>query len=183
MSFFSDTRLKIAFYILNKKVKKIKRNRNVYNLNNAKNIGVIYNATHQENYEIAKKFILDITNQNNNVISLGFVDSKEVLNFYKKNEHTQFFSRKNLNWYGKPNNPFIEKFISQEFDILIDLSVINDYPIQYITALSLAKFKVGKFKNKNSYYDFMIDINDKQDIKLLTEQINHYLKIINKPKN
>jgi len=175
MSFFSDTQLKIAFYILNKKLKRLNRKRGIFNLENAKKIGVIYNATHQKNYEIAKKFISNIKKLNNDVISLGFVDSKEVLDFYDKTIKNQFFSRKNLNWYRKPNNPFIDEFISQNFDILIDLSVINDFPIQYIIALSQAKFKVGKFKDKNSYYDFMIDLNNKQDPELLIDQINHYL--------
>jgi len=181
MSFFSDTRLKIAFYILNKKLKRLKRKRGVFNFNTAKKIGIIYNATHQQNYEIANEFISKIKTLNNDIISLGFVDSKEVLNFYSKTIKNQFFSRKNLNWYGKPNNPFIEEFISTEFDILIDLSIINDYPIQYITALSKAKFKVGKFKDKNAYYDFMIDIKD-NDIDLLINQIYHYLNIINNNK-
>lgn len=183
MSFLNNTKLKIAFYILNKKLKHASRERGVYNLNNAKTIGIVYNATHQENYEIAKEFILKIKTQNNNVSSLGFVDSKEVLDFYRKDEKNHFFSRKNINWYGKPNNPYIKKFIETKFDILINISIINEFPIQYIIALSNAKFKVGKFIEKNAYFDFMIDIKEKNDIKLLTEQIYHFLNIINNSNN
>ena len=175
---FQNTREQIGRWILKKRIKNKYRNSQFLNYSNANNIGIIFNATHQNTYEVARKYIRALNEMNISVKALGFVDSKEVLEFYQKSIYFEFFSRKNLNWYHKPNNPNTKAFIETKFDILIDLSIVEDFPIQYIVALSEARFKVGSVKGTENYYDFMIRLDEKQDLEYFVEQIDHYLKMI-----
>ena len=180
MSFISDIKLKIGLKILRSKSKKLKRERGVFNFDNAKTVGIVFNATKQDSFDIAYEFVQFLEHKTIKVETLGFVDSKEVRDFYRETVNTKYFSKKNLNWFGKPKNENVEKFINKSFDILIDLSLIDEYPILYISALSKAKFKVGRLSGKVEYLDFMIDISKKPEYKYLIEQIKHYLLSLNK---
>jgi len=168
----------VGWWILNKSIKKVKRDASFQNYTTAKNIGIIFNATHQDTYETARKYIKTISDKGLKIKALGFVDSKEVLDFYQKSTYFDYFSRKNLNWYSKPNNPNTEEFINTKFDILIDLSIIEDFPIQYIVALSKAKFKVGCVKENENFYDFMLQLNEKKQLSFFIEQLDYYFNMI-----
>lgn len=170
----------IGNFVLNYKLKRFTRNRGVYNLDTAKTIGVIFNGTNQQTYEIARSFIKYLMAGEIKVEALGFVNSKEVLDFYSYQTGVSFFSKKNLNWYNKPKNPVIDEFIAKDFDILLDLTIETDFPIKYIVSLSKAKFKVGRLIEGADYLDFMIDISKNKKHIYLVEQINHYLSLINK---
>jgi len=180
-NFISNIKLKFAWWVLEKAHKKAKRDASFQNFSTAKNIGIIFNASQQETYEIAKKYIQTLSKKEGvKLKALGFVDSKEVLDFYQKTNNFEYFSRKNLNWYGKPNNPNTQSFIETKFDMLIDLSLIDDFPIQYIVGLSKASFKVGCVKSNKEFYDFMIDLGEKTNLKFFIEQLEHYLGMIKK---
>ena len=180
-TFISNIKLKFAYWLLDKAYKKQKRDASFQNYLTAKNIGVIFNASQQETYETAKKYIQNLSKKEGvKVSALGFVDSKEVLDFYQKSIYFNYFSRKNLNWYGKPNNPNTQTFLKTKFDMLIDLSLVEDYPIQYIVAQSKSRFKVGCVKTNKEFYDFMIDLGDKSNLKFFIEQLDLYLGMINK---
>lgn len=177
-SVIKNIKIKFGRFILEKRIVKLQRNANFKNLEQSKNIGVIFNATHQDTYELARKYIDNLQKKGLSVKALGFVDSKQVLDFYQKSLHFDFFSRKNLNWYGKPNNPNTDEFIDTKFDILIDLSIVEDFPIQYVVGLSKADFKVGCVKDSKNFYDFMIELGDKKVLKYFIEQLNHYFEMI-----
>lgn len=168
---------KIGSIVLKNKTKS-NRKRGVYNFETAKKVGLILNANNQATYETAREFMKYIQKFGANAASIGFVDSQEVLNFYSRQIGMDYFSKKNLNWYGKPKNPKVLDFIQMDFDILIDLSLKDYFPIQYIVAASNAKFKIGRFKKDKSYYDLMIDISENNSLDFYIEQIKHYLSIL-----
>ncbi|OFY74060.1 MAG: hypothetical protein A2265_02720 [Bacteroidetes bacterium RIFOXYA12_FULL_33_9] len=170
----------IGNFFLKYKLKQLTRKRGCYNLDSAKTIGVVFNATNQQNYEIARSFIKYLMAGDIKVEGLGFVNSTEVLDFYSYQTGVSFFSKKNLNWYKKPKHQTVEDFIAKEFDILLDITVEDDFPTKYIVSLSKAKFKVGRLTEKADYMDFMIDISKNNKSIYLIEQINHYLSLINK---
>ncbi len=177
LSFIENTKVKFGRYILGKRAAKLQRNAGFKNLEQSKTVGVIFNATQQDVSETARKYIQTLQKQGLKVKALGFVDSKQLLDFYKKTDTFDFFSRKNLNWYGKPNNPNTDAFINLRFDILIDLSIVEDFPIQYIVGLSKADFKVGCVKDSKNYYDFMIELGEKKQLPFFIDQLNHYFEM------
>jgi hypothetical protein len=128
------------------------------NINNAKSIGILFNATHQVSFEIVKDLVKDLTTKKNEIEVLGYVDSKQLIDHYLYRKGFEFFTRSQLNWYYKPTQPNVDAFINKPFDILIDLSLDDPFPIKYIIACSTAKFKAGRFTPIHEYLDFMIDI-------------------------
>lgn len=168
---------KIGYFLLNRKIKRQKRSKTASNLEVAHSIGIIFNATNQNSYEQANAFAQSIIQRNIQVLCMGFVDNKQQLSFFTDKKGVKFFSRKNLNWLGKPKNPSVDYFIDKPFDILIDLSLKDSFPIQYIVGLSKAKMKVGRFIEKNSYYDLMIDIRKEPKLESFIKQVGVYLSM------
>jgi len=170
---------KIGNYILNRKLNRLKRKREICNLDLAKSVGIIFNATNQKSYERASRFANFLMTKDIHILALGYVENKEMLKFYADKRGFKFFSRKNINWWGKPKNPSIDYFIEREFDILIDLSLESFFPIEYIVALSLAKLKVGRHLTEPNYFDIMIDISKERTLDNLINQVELYLSIMN----
>ncbi|MBN2668988.1 MAG: hypothetical protein JXR60_07150 [Bacteroidales bacterium] len=168
----------IGWIILKGRLKKFQRQVRFHNFSSAKSVGVIFNATHQSNYENAKSFIELLKKDGLKAEALGFVDSKQVLDFYTHTNELDFFSKKNLNWFGKPNNPNTQAFIEKPFNILIDLTLDEDFPVQYIVALSNAEFKVGAQKTINNFYDFRIDLGENPQFEVLSKELIRYINMI-----
>ena len=178
--FNNKLKLKIASFVLNRKSKKSARKKQISNLNNATNIGIISNNQDEKSNDIIKEFVDFLSQKNIQVYVIEFINKKIKNDNYLKKKGFNFFSLKDINWYYKPKSVIVDEFINNDFDILIDLSLNNNcFPIQYINAMSKAKFKVGKFYEAPNYYDFMINIDANNNLKFFIEQIKHYLTIIN----
>jgi len=81
-----------------------------------------------------------------------------------------------LKWNGVPDSYRIKTFLENEFDIMIDFSQEEYFPLKYMLWASKAKIKVGKYDLKTAnQYHFMIDTWQKPDIFNFTEQIGTYL--------
>ena len=172
MKCIENTKAYLGRRTINSYLRKNKRQVNVCNINNAKTIGILFNATHQISFDIVKEMVKNIANKKNKIEVLGYVDSKNLIDHYLYRKGFDFFTHKQLNWYYKPVDETVHSFIEKKFDILINLSLDEPYPIQYIVALSKAKFKVGKYSLGNEYLDFMIDIEkEKEAMKNLRKEI------------
>ncbi len=180
MSINKRIRLAFAKYRFQKEIKGFQRNRKVIGIHDAKKIGVLYNATEMEDFEIVKTYVRKLLADKKEVVSLGYVDKKELPATQFAKLGLDFFSRKNLNWYMVPNSPLVENFINEEFDILINLNIGLCFPLQYISAISKAKFRVGQYDMKNTgFYDFMIHTPKNETLKHFIEQTDYYLNKIN----
>jgi len=178
---FSKIQLVVGNFVLKNKLKKLRRIKKVHNLKTAKRIGIVFNATRQDDYRQVLGFVKDIQDRGIEVKVLGFVNDKDVPDEYLFKKNFSYFLKKSINWYRKPVNPEVEKFLKEKFDILIDFSLDNDFIFNYIIALSPSRFKVGKFKEPNNQFDFMIKINKDKDLQYFIEQARHYLEVINRP--
>jgi hypothetical protein len=142
------------------------------NIETAQHIGIIYNATEFVSFEIIRNLVKDLTKESRKITVLGYVDSKKLIDHYLYRKGFDFFSRNELNWFSKPISSVVDHFMTEPFDILINLSLEDHYPIRYITALSPATFKAGKYSPDEKYLDFMIDIEkEKQTMKTLHKEI------------
>lgn len=128
------------------------------NIHTAKTIGILFDATQQISFEIVKELVKDLGKNKTKVEVLGFVDSKHLIDHYLYRKGFNFFTQKELNWYYKPVGENVQSFIKKPFDILLDLSLENPFPVNYILACSQAKFKAGRYCQDQVFLDFMIDI-------------------------
>ena len=181
VNIYSKIQFFVGNFVLKKKLKHLKRLKKVHNLKTAKRIGIVFNATKQDDYRQVLDFVKDIQGRGIEVKVLGFVDDKDVPNEYLLKKNFSYFLKKSLSWYRKPVNPEVERFLREKFDIVIDFSLENDYLFNYVIALSPSRFKVGKLKSINDYHDLMISINKDKELKYFIEQAKHYLEVINRP--
>ncbi len=146
-----------------------------------KTVGILFDATSAEDYEIVKRYVLYLREHRKRVKVIGFFNTKNLPPMtYSKLEY-DFFSTKDINWLGKPSSTVIKNFIDEDFDLLIDLNVHDHFPLKYISALSKAHFKVGKYsENETERYDMMIDADNTKTVKYFLRQIDIYITMLNR---
>lgn len=184
VAFVNRIRLAVGSYFLKKEMRIRKRDVQSLGLDRARNIGIVFNAKDERTFKLIRDFSDELRGGGlRTVKSLGFVPKKEVIGFLQSSQDFDFFSREDFNWYYKPQGRKVVGFISEPFDILIDLRIKRFVPLLFIVGLSRAQFKVGRFGHgSKEFYDLMIDIEDGSELSFFVEQIKHYLSMINESK-
>jgi len=161
MKWIEEIRAKIGSFMLNRKTAELKRFTAFCKLSDAKRIGILYDATLPSSYSIIKDFADELMPGREKIVVLGYVNDKRVNDNYLYRQGFDFFTKADLNWFYKPVTEITDYFINEPFDILFNLCLKDYYPVKYITALSAAKFKTGRFSPSDKNLDLMIDINRK----------------------
>ncbi len=183
MEFFENIKRKVGFYLLGKEDLP-KRTPKVANLETAKTIGILYDATTVENYNAVKDFVKILKDQKKQVKTLGYVGLDIPKDFQQAKLDFDFFLKKDLNWYNMPGHHLVDNFCNDQFDILIDFTLTPLLPQLFVLTWSKAKCKVGRQDEQFAYlFDIMIDINKKPELKYLIQQVRHYLTLINQTHN
>lgn len=151
------------------------------NLDQARRIGILYSLNDVPDYDKVSEFVSELQHKQKDVKALGFVRNKNLITRFLPKLSFDFFSVKDISWFYRPIHTKLKDFIEKEFDLLIDLSVHENFPLKYIAGLSHSYCKVGRFSEENSnYYDIMIDIKPSATLEDFLDQVRHYLTIINK---
>lgn len=152
------------------------------NIAEARKVGIVYVAedeaahTHVRNYVKRIKEEIGI----GHIMALGFTDEKELPSHLHPRLNFEALCRKDLNWYRIPQGNTVNNFMAEEYDILIDLSLTDRLPLQYVLARSRARFKVGRLSEGNGHiHDMMIDMAGGQSLPQLIQQLHHYLLMVN----
>ena len=173
MQFIEDIKKKVGKWVFKRELKINKRRKEVCNLESAKSIGILYDASSEEQINLVRPFVSFFFDLKKDVKALGFVNAKELSYCHVPKLQYDFFYKKDLNWYYKPQNYIIDNFIKKEHDILINLTDSSVIPIKYLVASSLAHFKI-------EIYDLMISLTDDRSQQKLMNEIKHYINLINK---
>ncbi|HEY4800242.1 MAG TPA: hypothetical protein VII99_14270 [Bacteroidia bacterium] len=181
MNLIDNIKNSIGNYFLSQEVKSLRRDKAFLNLEEARSIGIVFDATANEDFELVKKYIGYLRDMKKRVKAIGFFNMKVSPPMaYSKLEY-DFFNQKDLNWHNVPNNVYVKNFIDDDYDILIDLNLKDLLALKYISALSKSKFKVGMRSGSNhSIFDLMIDADASKGMKYFLRNIDAYLFIINK---
>jgi hypothetical protein len=151
------------------------------NLSDAKTIGIVYDASEEDKYSVVSDFVRYFQNNQKTVKALGFVNYNRLPHYCFPKLSYDYFTKRDLNWYFKPSTSRVKDFMNEEFDIVIDLCMHDCFPLNYVSGLSKAKFKVGRYGEKNSaIYDFMLNMNTTITLNDYMKEVIHYLSIINK---
>lgn len=183
MNFTRNIKLKVGNYLLSKKLKNFNRERHMHTLKTANTVGIIITPTDQESFEQIKRFLNYLTSKNIKVFILGYVNDKNIPNNFLFWKGMSFFSRKELKWTDIPESASVTDFIDQPFDMLIDLSITEYFPVKYVSTLSKASFKIGRFgRNGEECYDLMFEIHEDASLEEYIESLTHYLNLLSNPK-
>ena len=173
---------KIRLFFLNRSIRKelryVQRKKQLFNLEQAKTLGVVYNAGTENDFERAGSLIRHLQSKNKIVKSIGFVPFKELPHYTTTKLNFDYITLKDLNWYWKPKPAFVEDFKKAEFDVLIDLNLTGNQSLRYIVELSRAKFKIGLYRDDSKdVYDFMLEGIEPGKVSLFIKEVLHYLEI------
>jgi hypothetical protein len=172
-------RNKLAGYMLGKEIRRVNRVPGVVTFEKAKTIGIIYDATSDQDFELMKNYVRDIRATGKDVVSLGYMNQKELPNMRFMKLGLDLFTRKSLDWKMKPHNQVVSSFLQRDFDMLICFNLEHSVPLSYVAAQSKAIFKIGKYDSRFSgLFDFMIKPQSTPTLKQMMEQVNHYLTLI-----
>jgi hypothetical protein len=155
------------------------RIRQGFNFHSAERIGLIYTDIDERHYNKVRSFARFLKEEFNvkSVRALGFIDenSKRLPVWQAQKLEFEYFTKDDLNWHFKPVQN-VELFISDDFDILIDLSGGQIIPLNFILKLSKAKMKIGwKGSRVDRYCDFILNMGDQQEMDPFVEQLKRYL--------
>ena len=171
-------------YFLSKEMRIRNREVQGMGLDSARSIGIIFNAKDERTFKQIREFADQLRGGGlRSVKALGFVPKAEVASFLQSSQDFDFFSREDFNWYYKPQGRKVAGFISESFDILIDLRLSKFTSLLFIVALSRAQFKVGRYRDHfKEFYDLMIDVEDNDNLSYFISQIQHYLEMLGNTK-
>ncbi len=79
------------------------------------------------------------------VKALGYASNKLVTNHFLPVLSFDFFNPGQINWFHIPKAPCVQDFIETDFDICINISSENVFPLKYIAGMSKARLKVGAY--------------------------------------
>ena len=177
IQWLDDVRLKAYHYYLEKKLDTASVSRKSISFEKARNIGILLDATNRENQVFADKYRDQLRKMGKKVNVLAYFNDSLTHN----NILFDYFNNKNLNWYYQPKSKKVEDFMNTTFDVLISLHLDESPPLEFISAMSKAHMRVGQYREEREFcYDLMIDINDNPDLDKFVNQVDLYLKIINR---
>jgi hypothetical protein len=161
-------------------LKQQSRQKAFLNFDEVKTIGIVFEATEQEQFEIIKKYVIALKQKGKRVHGIGFYDNKIIPdNVYYSKTDFDLFNSKEINSLGEPVNPYIKTFISEVRDVLIDINFNQKFVLRHIVAQSYAKCKIGlNFPENNSVHDILISIDKELGIEKYLEQVEKYLNMI-----
>lgn len=180
MEMFRAIRLNIGRSILKKKVIKQHRIKKFNNLRNSHKIGVIWDGLRLKEFQGLTAFYQEMQKINIQLDIVCYHPGKILPDDYTALRYMTCIKRSDLNTIYFPQADDIIEFLNTPYEILIDINYSGHFPLEYISALSKAEFKVGLEKSTyKQYLDMTIDIPEKEDLKYYLEQVKHYLEMIN----
>ncbi len=162
--------------------KKQKRVVNIITLADAKSIGILWNPLDPEGSETYESVRQIVSGRGIQSFGIAYIQSKKEKEMLATISHSWLLSNSDVNICGKPKSEDGIRFIQQEFDILIDLSLQKCIELQSILIHAAAKFKIGWKSDDSNIYDLEIDVSANPNCRFLMEQIIHYLEKLNENK-
>jgi len=162
----------IIIFLLRRK-KSDKKNRTPISLHAAKKIGILFSAENLNNNNVVIEFAQHLKSLQKEVQLLGYISKRDFGFQYP----FPLISDKETTWYGKPASEASVIFMRSPFDLMINFSVEECLPLEYITAVSPATFRVGYNKElENANYDLILIPKENNDISNLILNLEKYLK-------
>ena len=165
----------IAAYQI-KKIASLPRNKEFIKFSEAKSVGLVFDASDKEEFEVIKKFIQQIKEFTKGIHAIGFVDDKITPSYSYIKTDIDLFNKKELKNLYQSQSPYIKTFMETERDILIDANISNKLPLRYIAAASKAKCKVGQHTSGNELmHDVLLNVGSNNGLEFFLQQAIKYL--------
>ena len=184
---FSNTIKNRAYKSLKKDIAKKRFKHETVNFADATSVALLLHPRNNDDLNKLLGLMIELDSKGKKVSNLVYIATKKKIEVDKAKADyplINFITGKEINWFDKPSGKEVDSMLKKEYDLLIDLSQKENFITTYIAAKSKARFRVGKyFERETIGYDFMID-QKSGDLDDFTKQLTHYLNIIrNEPKS
>lgn len=168
-------------FFLNHSVRKAVKNsahinRKTVSYNEAKSIGVLFNAQSQQEIEVVNKFISTLQKGGKKVNTLTYFKKKEV------EEHDfsfEYFTDENVDVFGKVQSEVVDDFVGRDFDYLFYIATSDEAPYDFVLANSKAKCRVGrKVEDKAELFELMLGVEEADNLRIVVGTIQKYVEQI-----
>jgi hypothetical protein len=152
------------------------------NLAVANKVGMLYVAHDEQAHTQVRNYVKKIKEELGltRIMALGYFPGKALPFHLHTKLNFDAICLKDLNWYRIPQGNTVQNFMAEEYEIIIDLTMEDRLPIQYIMAKSRARFKVGRWSESNKkILDMMIDMAGSRSLPQMIQQVHHYLLMVN----
>lgn len=157
----------------------VRTERKFINLKDAKSIGLIY-AWSSIHDEALRAYVNQLKKEGKKVIEVGYINLPKLppTGVPAITSNSLIICKKDLNILRHPHGDFIDDFLSEEFDLIINLDTDFLAPLQYLSAMSHAKCRAGVWHKKaEERFEIMIS-NPENRMEDLILQFDHYLRKI-----
>lgn len=177
MEFIKKIQHKLHDRMLRRQLADVDINRSSISFEEAKHIGILFDATELKDRKTVLKYSEKLKQQNKKVRLLAFLNEKER----QANFTFEHFSNQDLNWVGKNKAEFVDTFASTNFDWLFCIHAPQ--PLVDIAMRSAASLRVGPTMASTEAFDLMIEKGNLTAEKFI-EQIEFFSRKIGvQPKN
>ena len=139
-----------------------------------KTVGIIFNLDEYKDYDQIKEIFKGLGVHENKIKFIAYMSE----NGTKLNRWDSYFESKDFGWNGVIKNLDFIEFINSDFDLLISYYKKNNLELNFATACSKAKFKIGISKLKENLNDFTIDISANFS-EIFAKELRKYLRGLN----
>ncbi len=151
------------------------RQRQTLSWQEVKTIGFLLDGSDPVQLRLLLNRLYNYTAEGKKIEMIGYV--KKLPPF--EEEQIKWITKKDLSWAGIPGMKSIKEFIEKDFDIVINTSLVSIRPLEFISAFSNAKLRIGVYaENKTYCYDFMLHMDAHADAFNYLDQVEHYLKLL-----
>ena len=167
----------IKKHLLNRYLKrhKVFREKIIVSLEKTHTVGILCQINNEDSYKDVYALFSKLHSPKRTIKLMGYIDQKTVPFYCLPQLSADYFCRKHLNWYGKPNFVHLKDFTDMDFDILMDFSRDESSALRYVLATSKAKLIVGANEYAQDLYDIYFYDETKPDNFQLLKTIHNYL--------
>jgi hypothetical protein len=176
---FEKIKARITEHLIESEIRKQRRVKKAVNLEKAKRVGILFSFLDENVVGYVDDFISKLAENGKVVQGICYLPEEQIPDYYLSKLKIDVLQPKDLSFFGIPNTQRTKDFIKQEFDILLDMSLIDESSLDYIATMSHATFKVGRYrKNMLRVFDLMIRKSEDMDFKDYYKSFFQYLSRI-----
>lgn len=180
MSLIYNIRQNLAFYLLNRRLKKTVGFGERVNFSDALVIGVVYSTEDELEKNVIKDYIKGLKEQKKEVHILEYHSNEKITNELQTRQK-KVINERDINFFNLPKKKSIEGFQEITYDMLIFFGPKSSLPLNYIVATSNARIKIGPYNPTfTNVFDFMVQIDDNEKVDVFIDTLKLYIGSINK---
>ncbi len=184
MSIIKKIKYRIRLALLRRSLKIPRKNRRVVGYDQAATMVLLYDMPLDVSGSFIARFIGQLKSDGKQVDDAGLYFAASIPKDIQLPMHLNVFCKKDFKWNLRPAALYLKELIEREYDILLDLSSRDSWPMKLIAAASRAKYKVGAHHpDFNQIFDLIIKADTECKDEDLAANAVHYLKIIKTPQS